>query len=339
MRFSRSPSPREAGGGPGWGAIIVIALAALTGVRAEDAPPEGYERIVTPDLVVDRRPRDAVLARGAMALFAESRGVVEARLGAKLGDPPPRLVLTSSDADFRERHLELAGTPPASWALAIAVPSKRVMVLRADRLAAGNDFLEPTLRHELAHLVLGAVARRSGHALPRWLDEGLAMYAENAAFTRSDELELGAAASAGTLETFASLERNFPPHAPQAERAYKMSLGFVLWLDRKPGGAHAIVAKIDAGARPEDAVREVAGEPAGEAEAEWKLDLAARSSVFESLVRSSTFWWGMVSVLALLAFLRQAILTRRLRKKMERAEMLEQAPHPDPPPASPGEGR
>ncbi len=187
--------------------------------------------------------------------------------------------------------------------------------------------------------MLGDVARRSGRRIPRWLDEGLAQYAERAVLTREQELELGAAARFGTLEPFSSLERDFPPHAREAQRAYEMSLGFVLWLDRKPGAVRALVADLEEGASAEEAVRDVAGKPSGEAMAEWVLVLAERSSIVESLLRSSSFWWGALAVLALIAFARHAVVTRRLRRQMEKRELVEPpvAPPPAegaPPPAS-----
>ena len=294
---------------------LALALVSSMGAaRAEDPVPEGLERVRTPDLVVDRLPRDEALAARAVEIFSLDRAAVEAKLGARLGDPPPRLVLAATDAAFDARIFELTGSRPPTWALAIAIPSKRVVVLRERGILSGENFLDPTLRHEIAHLVLGAVSARSKQAIPRWLDEGLARYAEGAVLTRDEELELGAAARFGTLEGFGAIERDFPPHALAAQSAYEMSLGFVLWLDRKPGGVRALVAKLDHGASANDAIRSVAGEPAGEAQAEWALELADRSSIFESLVRSSAFWWGIVSLLAIVAFARSAVVSRRLKR-------------------------
>jgi hypothetical protein len=319
-----------------------LALLLAASALGQEGPPEGYERVATDAIVIDRRPANAGLAAQASELFASSLAAVEERLGARLGKPAPLLVLAPNEAELRARVLALGGPRPPDWALAIALPPRRALVLRCDRLVQGENFLEPTLRHELAHLVLGEVARRSGERIPRWLDEGLAQYAERAVLTREQELELGAAARFGTLEPFSSLERDFPPHAREAQRAYEMSLGFVLWLDRKPGGVRALVARLEAGASADEAIRSVAGEPRGEAAAEWALELAAKSSIVESLVRSSAFWWGALALLAVVAFARHAVVTRRLKRQMERRERLEDAPPPpdarppdSPPPDSP----
>ena len=317
------------------GFVLLLAAAVL----AQDGPPEGYERIAMETLVLDRRPANAGLAAKASELFASSLAAVEERLGARLGKPAPLLVAAPDEAELRVRVVALGGAPPPTWALAVALPPRRAVVLRCDRLVQGEDFLEPTLRHELAHLVLGDVARRSGRRIPRWLDEGLAQYAERAVLTREQELELGAAARFGTLEPFSSLERDFPPHAREAQRAYELSLGFVLWLDRKPGAVRALVQDLEEGASAEEAIRDVAGKPSGEAMAEWVLVLAERSSIVESLLRSSSFWWGALAVLALIAFARHAVVTRRLRRQMEKRELVEPpvAPPPAegaPPPAS-----
>jgi hypothetical protein len=310
--------------------ILLFLLLPLATARGQDPPPEGYDRIVSEDCLLDRRPRDASMGDAALALFHEARIDVERRLGAGLG-APPRVILAPTEGEFARLHRELTGNDPAEWVLAIAVPWKHVVLLKGSRLADGQNFLAPTLRHELAHLVNAAVATRGRHELPRWLDEGLAEYAESRTLTREEELELGGAARFGRLESFDSLATSFPAHTQKAERAYRMSLGFVAWLDetaRAKGGVRALVAALDGGATVEQAIKNLTGFTPHEAEVEWKMDLAEKHSVAESLFRSSAFWWGLVSVLAILAFLRNAVVSRRTKKKLALADASEDRTEP-----------
>ncbi|HZU97132.1 MAG TPA: hypothetical protein VFF73_10585, partial [Planctomycetota bacterium] len=126
---------------------------------------------------------------------------VEARLGVALSSEPPLVVTAASDAEFVKRHEELAGTAPADWVLAVAIPSKNTLLLRGNRLRDGMNFLAPTLRHELGHLVLARVARESGHTLPKWFEEGVCEHAASIAISREEELALGGAARFGKLES------------------------------------------------------------------------------------------------------------------------------------------
>ncbi|MDX1762768.1 MAG: hypothetical protein R3231_00450, partial [bacterium] len=61
------------------------------------------------------------------------------------------------------------------WAAGLAYPDRNLIILKAPT-AARYGTIDPfrTFRHELAHLVLHQAL--AGVAIPRWLDEGLAMY-------------------------------------------------------------------------------------------------------------------------------------------------------------------
>jgi hypothetical protein len=79
------------------------------------------------------------------------------------------IYITPSRRIFTEM---VAGSLP-EWVGAYAVPSHQIMVIKSPRWNPDNSF-EQTLVHELFHLILHSYM---GHVtLPRWLDEGLAMF-------------------------------------------------------------------------------------------------------------------------------------------------------------------
>ncbi|MEZ0229989.1 MAG: hypothetical protein ACAI25_15300, partial [Planctomycetota bacterium] len=153
-----------------------------------------------------------------MDFFEDARKDVEDRLGVSLKGEPPEVITAATDEEFVRRHEELSGAKPLDWVLAVAFPHRNVLLLRGSRLNAGANFAGPTLRHEIGHLVLARVARRSGQALPKWLEEGLCEHAAGVALSREEELDLGAAARFGRLESLEQLAASFPPHAPGAQR-------------------------------------------------------------------------------------------------------------------------
>ncbi len=87
-----------------------------------------------------------------------------------------------------------------------------------------------TVRHELAHLVIGQFGRSClGGSLPTWLNEGLAVYAEG----EPDEQTLNDLEEGRTNNNFQpvrSLNGAFPAHGDQATAAYSQSYSLVDFL-------------------------------------------------------------------------------------------------------------
>jgi hypothetical protein len=296
-------------------ALATILVLACSLARAQEAP---YERDEADGFVVVRLPQDAALARGVRALFAESRALVEQRLGVSLGSPPPVLILAPSDPEFARLHRELAGHDPDEWALAVAITARRTVIVRANRIGQGSNFLAPTLRHELAHLALARV--RVG--LPRWFEEGTAEYATGEVLSRSEELDLAGGARFGALPPIDELAVSFPAHSDRAQRAYRLSLSFVRWIDErsKPEGLPALLKELARGATLDEAVERGTGLKLADAERAWHEELARKHSIPEALLHSSGFWWGLVSLLAIVAAVRQRFIARRLARKMEQED-------------------
>lgn len=87
-----------------------------------------------------------------------------------------------------------------------------------------------TVRHELAHLVLGQFGWSClGGSRPTWLEEGLAVYAEGAP-DDAMRLEIEQAISDDLFAPLRSLAGSFPAHGPAAGLAYSQSYSVVTFL-------------------------------------------------------------------------------------------------------------
>jgi len=261
---------------------------------------------------------DEARARQAVAIMTELEAEVQARLGVPV--PGPLLVhLAVSDADFERVVHELTagmGKPPA-WALAVALPNAGAVVIRAGRLEtlSWND-LRPTLLHELAHLATAQAGR-----LPRFLDEGLAMWVEGRRVTREELTHLQRLAHGKDLPTFAELARDFPPHAAEAHTSYLVSLFFVEWLVDASGPEviPALLGRVARGETIEVAFERAFEAPLAGAEAVFRADLVKGYSVTRDV-------WEQSSVITLAAVLVVVAFARTRRRRREELEAL------DPPP-------
>ncbi|HEY1552621.1 MAG TPA: hypothetical protein VGG28_32555, partial [Kofleriaceae bacterium] len=119
------------------------------------------------------------------------------------------------------------GAPP--WAIGIAYPDLGVVGVALRRGANVEDPMT-TLRHELAHVALGAALAKVN--VPHWLHEGFAyQHSGEWSMDRSETLA-GMAWFHGVIP-IADLDHSFPAEESPAQRAYAESYDFVGYLSRR----------------------------------------------------------------------------------------------------------
>ncbi|HEY1553546.1 MAG TPA: hypothetical protein VGF94_01870 [Kofleriaceae bacterium] len=118
------------------------------------------------------------------------------------------------------------GAPP--WAVGVAYPDLGVVSIAMRR---GSQLADPisTMRHELAHVALGAAL---GDRAPHWLHEGFA-YQHSAEWSWDRTETLAGMAWFGGIVPLDELDRSFPAEEAPANRAYAESYDFVGYLARR----------------------------------------------------------------------------------------------------------
>jgi hypothetical protein len=310
-----------------WALVLLFGL--LCGpARALEPPRRGDVRLETPEAVVDHPPDLRPVADRLVALLPRALERVEEALGRRV-PPRPQVILTPDDAEF-ERRLDALGGGDHPRALAVAVLSRHVILVRADRLAEGtNSGLERTLRHELAHLALATVRAHR----PRWVEEGLCEWASGRRLEVAEEGALAARARLGVLPTLDEVEAALATEGPATADAYTVASAFVAALDaRRPGAPRALVAGLASGATVDAALVEATGSSLALLELEWR----------DGLTRTSGWWWAalglfspwsLIGLLALAAIARHLWVRRRLRAALEAADL---APPDEPLPEAEG---
>jgi len=251
---------------------------------------------------------------------------VEERLGRARGRPLTA-VLTPDRLEFARIYRALLGRRPERWVAGAAFPAWDLLLVRGDSLS----YLKPprerpraVLEHELAHLV---IHRRPETAVPRWFDEGLAMWASGQLLWPEDEAFLSGLARIGALHSLEALEREVPASHDLAAIAYQESLLLVEWIVLRFGPG-AVGHLLDALERGEDFPRAFearTGLSLRELEARFRLWLRGKRGLWEVIFQSVDLW-TIASVLALLAIARGALRRRRRLREMEEAERGDPAP-------------
>ena len=83
---------------------------------------------------------------------------------------PAEIFITQNDQEFDS----LVGDNFPDWGIAAAIPERNLIILKSPAKYGYLQDLPKVITHELAHIYLGNRVNRQD--LPRWLDEGFAMY-------------------------------------------------------------------------------------------------------------------------------------------------------------------
>lgn len=210
--------------------------------------------------------------------------------------------------------LALPGGRPPGWAVALAYPAHQIILLDALSLHAPDG--QQTLRHELAHVALGQLAKE----WPRWFQEGVAQNVTGERYSLTHYSALFRAVTQERVFHFEDLHDDWPDHPSDVEIAYAQSAAFVAHLSAK-FGPQAMGVLVD-GVRDGEPFEQAFGKAFRTSllveETDWREGLAARYG-WLPLTTSSALLWLVASGLCVAAFVR-----RRQQKEARLAEMAAQ---------------
>jgi hypothetical protein len=143
--------------------------------------------------------------------------------------------------------------------------------------ASVESWGRPTIRHELAHLIIGQFGRSCvGGSRPNWLEEGLAVYAEGPPSERLQR-DIRAGIEENRFEPLRSLIGSFPAHDSQATMAYSQSYSVVNYLLETYGSEQmqTLLLELAAGTGYDAALEAVYGFNTDDLEVAWRTAIGA----------------------------------------------------------------
>ena len=256
----------------------------------------------------DRVPMGQQLADTAESVLSR----VSATLGVDPRQQPTIRVEIYHGADEFAAALPGAGAM-AEWAAGIAMPSKRLIMLRID---ANTRFtVQDVFLHEVSHVVL---ARAAGQKhMPRWFVEGVAVHQAGEhileRWRKTAEANLTDA-----LMPLVALEHGFPAGGVRVDLAYAQSTSFEGYLLKLYGwtALRTVIVRVKAGRPFPEALESVFGRSVRVLETEWKSELSATASWIPWITNENLLWVFMV-VLFLLAWWRRRTQNRVRLAAME----------------------
>jgi len=248
-------------------------------------------------------------ADALMSSANQAQDMLARDTGARL-DSPVRIYIYGSFDDLRG-----AMVYSQEWTGGVTFTEFNTIVIgiSPDNL----DWGEGALAHELTHAVVGQLTFNCyGATLPRWLDEGLAMYAEGS-LGADYKSRLNRAVSQNSLISVRSLSSAFPADPQQAVLSYAESYSLVSYLIASYGEAKMLrlLEVFKEGTSYDDALRQVYGLDSTGLDNAWRASLGlgprpATETPPSSVQPSPTLPLELI-ILAIIAVAVIAFLVRR----------------------------
>lgn len=235
-------------------------------------------------------------------------------VGLRQPGPPIRLTLAGEDSTVAQN------TP--GWIAGFAYSNLGVAVLFPERSPSYPDSnFEDLLLHEVSHILTARAA--GGRAVPRWLDEGIALFIGRP-WQLEDRSRLTWAMLREREMPLAELEGRFNRDRASASRAYAISGAFVHDLVRKrgPDSAAAVLSGISLGLPFPEAFRRAIGVSLEQAE-DYFWEYHSIWYRWVPILSSSMVIWVAITLLALVAFRRRRALDAAQIELWEHQERLE----------------
>jgi len=213
--------------------------------------------------------------------------------------------------------------PIQDWAAGAAYPLRARIVIR-DPASLNNKKinLSRLVKHEITHVVFGLYIGRNLKHVPRWFNEGVAMY-EADEWTYGHYWIMLTGALSNSLIPLYELAQDFPQNESQARMAYTQSCSIVTYMTEKYGSdsLRQCIRLIAEGRSIDEAMAGAIGIDTIWLERKWLKDLKKRYK-WVSLVTSWVVLWGFVVLVALLAYWRRRLKNRRIIRQWEEEEEL-----------------
>ena len=231
-----------------------------------------------------------------------------------------KVYLAPSSREYQEIQ---PGEGVPSWSAGVAYPGLNLIIIKSPRaIKEGNIDLIKVFKHEFTHIALGRAFKGKGN-IPRWLDEGLAMY-ESREWNFSRTFIMTRAVLTDSLIPLSEITHSFPKEADRARLAYSESFYLISYLINRCGreSFHQFIKEYSGGKRLKEVLMEVYGIRLAELEEKWRNYLKLRFS-WIPIITSATTLWFLVTIAFILGYLRKKKENRLKLEEWEREEKVD----------------
>lgn len=258
---------------------------------------------------------DSLNAIAISEILSDEYPSISAELGADVEAPIGIFIAPS-----KYRFNVLTGGAIPHWGEAVADPGKQIIVIKSPRWTNSQGSQRVIVIHELVHILVHAAAGEA--VVPRWLNEGLAIYysGETSHFGGS---ELSHAQLSEQIIPLNQIDGLLNFGQPKAHLAYQEAYLAVVYLIESYGQSAIpiLLQSLKEKQSINAALQEAFGITFVQFEREWRQYLVEKYK-WSFLVEFDNYLWLLIFLLFILAIIAMIIRKRRTLAKWE-AENLD----------------
>ncbi len=191
------------------------------------------------------------------------------------------------------------------WVLGVAYHKLSLIIIKSPGAVRRERYhLKKTFIHELTHILLGTTFGSDEH-IPRWLNEGLAMY-ESREWSFGRISTITQAVLTDSLLPLSEITYTFPKKRREVELAYCQSFYLISFMIAKHGREkfHKFIQYYSKEKVLEDALLKVYGVNLRSLEKKWHSYLKMRFSWLPIITSTSTLWF-LITLIFLISYFRR----------------------------------
>ncbi len=235
-------------------------------------------------------------SKNAISLLATLNAAAP-KISEKVGVPLPDtvfVIIASSEKEYRQ----FTGKNFPKWSQALASPSENLILLKSPRFLHLDSGYEKIAVHELTHILLNQAVR--GQPIPRWLNEGIAVYFSREKAFASNSL-VSKALLTNSIIPLAEIDNVLSFHAEKAQLAYQESYLAVRFLFEHFGDekVKSILQQLSNGSGIQNAMYYSIGLSFNQFEQLW-LEKISKSQRWQFLMDFDNYLWLFVLLIFLI---------------------------------------
>ncbi|MGB9594741.1 MAG: peptidase MA family metallohydrolase [Candidatus Poribacteria bacterium] len=223
--------------------------------------------------------------------------------------------------ETRKEFNRAVNAPIQDWAVGCAYPLQaRIIILDPVLSEYRRLDLERIVKHEITHVVFGLCIGENIDNVPKWFNEGIAMFI-------SDDWGYGnywtilTATIGNSLLPLSSISDNFPTSEYQVRLAYSQSFSIISFISKRYGNEamKSCIRELAKGKTFNEALVTATGANIDWIESIWLKDLKKRYK-WLSILSSGFILWGGIIFILWIAIFRQKWKNRKIMKQWEEEE-------------------
>jgi hypothetical protein len=232
--------------------------------------------------------------------------------------------VVDNDVEFHS----LVGNSFPDWGVGCAIPEKGVIVLKSPLHFKYYQSFSQVVTHELAHIFLGKFSR--GKNIPRWLDEGFAMY-QSHEWTIGQDVSVARAVVTGSILPLSQIETVNAFGQSKADLAYTESFLAMSYLYREygVGTEKELLTQLANGSSIDLAFLRTIGSNYLSFQMEFEKYLKTKYNWVSFLGDTFLYWLGLAFLIVFLYFLKRHYIKKRLKEWELEEQGLALKEHPE----------